>query len=295
MTSQAAGMYLHEQAETINRYLSNLFAPEARPAVLFNSMNYSLLAGGKRLRPVLCLATARTFGVPEERVMPAAAALELLHSYSLIHDDLPIMDNDDLRRGRPTNHKVFGDATALLAGDALLTYAFQQLAKPLEVPPIRQLHMLQVLSHAAGCYGMVGGQMADIWHEQKSGTLDDLKFIHTHKTALLIQASIEIGALFSDLREETMAGLRGFGLHIGLAFQIQDDLLNVVGNPKEMGKSVGSDEELEKLTYPRLVGIDGTEKLLHATYQDALDALEKAEIDAPLLTGLADFVITRTR
>lgn len=295
MSSQGAGTYLREQGEQVNQYLSKLFPVETRPATLFNSMNYSLLAGGKRLRPVLCLATARTFGVPEEQVLPAAAALELLHSYSLIHDDLPIMDNDDLRRGRPTNHKVFGDATALLAGDALLTYAFEQLAKPLQVPSHRQLKMLQVLAHAAGCYGMVGGQMADIEFEQQSGTLDDLKFIHTHKTALLIQASIEIGALFADLSEPTMSALREFGFQIGLAFQIQDDLLNVIGNPAEMGKSVGSDEKLEKLTYPRLVGIDGTEKLLAETYQDALKALQRADITAPLLTGLAEFVITRTR
>lgn len=295
MTSQDAGAYLREQGEQVTQYLAELFSHKGRPAVLFEAMQYSLLAGGKRLRPVLCLATAKTFGVQEKDVIPAAAALEILHTYSLIHDDLPSMDNDDLRRGKPTNHKVFGEAVALLAGDALLTYAFEQLAQPLLIPPQQHVQMIQVLSHAAGCYGMVGGQMADIENEQKAGTLDDLQFIHLNKTAKLIQASIEMGALFAQLSEVEMTALREFGLRIGLAFQIQDDLLNVTGNPEELGKSVGSDEKLQKLTYPRLVGIEETERILKATYQEALDALKSAEIEAPILTGLAEFIITRNR
>lgn len=295
MTSQDAGVYLRERGQQVSDYLAGVFGKKGQPQALFDAMEYSLLAGGKRLRPVLCLATASTFGVAEADVLPAAAALEILHTYSLIHDDLPSMDNDNLRRGKPTNHKVFGEATALLAGDALLTYAFEQLAKPLPIHPLQHLQMIQVLARAAGCYGMVGGQMADMEHEQKPGNLPDLQFIHLNKTAKLIQASIEIGALFTQLSEQEMTALRNFGLSIGLAFQIQDDLLNVTGDPNELGKSVGSDEELQKLTYPRLVGIAQTERILQDTYDEAITALRRAAIDAPLLTGLAEFVITRNR
>lgn len=289
-----AGDYLRVQGEHVSEYLGTLFSGETRPATLFQSMNYSLLAAGKRLRPVLCLATASTFGVSEQQALPAAAALEILHCYSLIHDDLPSMDDDDLRRGKPTNHKVFGEATALLAGDALLTYAFEQLAKPLAIDPARQLRMLQVLAHAAGAYGMVGGQMADIESENKLGSLEDLQFIHIGKTAMLISASVEIGGLFAQLTELQMAGLRQFGRLIGLAFQIKDDLLDVLGDTAELGKSVGADEKLQKLTYPSLIGVAQTEQILEQTYDEALNALRVAGIEAPLLSGLAEFVIRRT-
>jgi len=294
MTAVDAEDYLRVHGEQVSQYLGTLFSGETRPAVLFQSMNYSLLATGKRLRPVLCLATARTFGVSEQQALPVAAALEVLHCYSLIHDDLPSMDDDDLRRGQPTNHKVFGEATALLAGDALLTYAFEQLAKPLPIDAVRQIRMLRVLAHAVGAYGMVGGQMVDIESENKPGSMADLQFIHIGKTALLIQASVEVGALFAELSELEMDGLRQFGVLIGLAFQIKDDLLDVLGDAAQLGKSVGADVKLQKLTYPSLVGVEETERILEKTYHEALNALRTAGIDAPLLTGLAEFVIRRS-
>ncbi|MBX5436299.1 MAG: polyprenyl synthetase family protein [Alicyclobacillaceae bacterium] len=256
-------------------------------------MNYSLLAGGKRLRPVLCLATAASFGADEEAVLPAAAALEVLHCYSLIHDDLPAIDNDDMRRGKPTNHKVFGEATALLAGDALLTYAFELLSQPLGIPAERQLEMVRVLSRAAGCYGMVGGQMEDILAERSGGSLDDLQFIHTHKTAKLIQASVVIGAVFAGVPAPVRAALERYGLEVGLAFQMVDDLLDVTGTTEELGKTAGSDERLQKLTYPALVGVEETRRLCHEAVERGLSALAEAGIEAPLLAGMARFIVAR--
>ena len=287
------GEYMKTQGDRVSSYLASVFADNEEPAVLFEAMNYSLLSPGKRLRPVLCLAAARTFGVDEQTVLPAAAAIEMLHAYSLIHDDLPAMDDDDLRRGRPTNHKVYGEATAILAGDGLLTFAFEQLAKPLAVDPARQLRMLHVLARAGGPYGMVGGQQADILGERQAGSAQQLQFIHAHKTAALIEASVEIGALFAELGEDKLSALRTFGNQIGLAFQIKDDLLDVVGDPEKMGKSTGADEKLDKLTYPRLLGIEQTDHMLNAVWQSALKALDDAQIDAPLLVALADFVVRR--
>ncbi|GGI95847.1 farnesyl-diphosphate synthase [Alicyclobacillus cellulosilyticus] len=292
----AAQAYLTSFAPAVDAYLATLFPEGApMPARLREAMNYSLLAGGKRLRPVLCLATARTFGVAEDVVMPAAAAIELVHCYSLIHDDLPCMDDDDLRRGRPTNHKVFGEATALLAGDALLTYAFEQLAQPLPVPPDRQMAMVRTLAHAAGCYGMVGGQMADLEAERRDGTPEDLAYIHTHKTAKLIQAAVLIGSWFADVAESVRDALARFGLHAGWAFQIMDDWLDVAGDAAEMGKARGSDERLQKLTYPRLFGLAETRRQAEAHLAEAVGALAAAGIDSPLLVGLAQRMVERQR
>jgi geranylgeranyl diphosphate synthase, type II len=293
--SQSVHDYLAKTAAAVTDYLGTLFSETTRPDTLFKSMNYSLLGAGKRLRPVLCIATAETFGVAPSKVLPAAAALELIHSYSLIHDDLPIMDNDDLRRGRPTNHKVFGDATALLAGDALLTYAFELLAEPMDIPAERQLRMIRVLAHAAGAYGMVGGQQADMLAEKTDGDLDALRFIHVHKTAKLIQAAVLLGGLFADLSEREERALEAFGLSIGLAFQMVDDWLDVAGDESVIGKPVGSDERHQKLTYPRLVGLEKTRELAQQAVEDGISALRSAAIEAPWLEAIGRYIVERTR
>lgn len=285
--------YLRIWRERVSNYLETVFVENEPAKTLFQAMNYSLLGGGKRLRPILCLATARTFGIVEEQVMPAAAALEMIHCYSLIHDDMPEMDNDDLRRGRLTNHKVFGQATALLAGDGLLTYAFEQLSKPLPVPPARQLEMIRILASRSGCFGMVAGQAADMNAQGQTGDMDVLSFIHTNKTAKLIQASIEIGGLFAELTEEQAGALSAYGLEIGLAFQIIDDILDVEGDTSILGKRAGADEELDKLTYPKLIGLKESKKIARDTVARAVGALQSAKINAPLLEEIGQFVLDR--
>ncbi|SFU90066.1 polyprenyl synthetase family protein [Alicyclobacillus macrosporangiidus] len=287
--------YIAETGAAVSAYLATVFPADAQPARLFEAMNYSLLAGGKRIRPILCLAAARSFGVREEDAMPAAAALELVHTYSLIHDDLPAMDDDDLRRGRPTNHRVFGEATALLAGDGLLTEAFALLSQPLNVPPERQLQMIQTLARAAGPYGMVGGQQADMEANRTTGSLDQLAFIHRRKTGMLIQASVVIGGLFAALGPAEREALAAFGIEIGHAFQIVDDWLDVSGDTEALGKQTGADERMQKLTYPSLIGLERTRQLAEERYEAAVSALEAAGIDAPLLTGLAAYVVQRNR
>jgi geranylgeranyl diphosphate synthase type II len=295
MTTHLVQAYFTDQSENLNTFLRCAFANQPETQKLVESMRYSLLAGGKRLRPLLCMATARTFGVSEADVMPVAAAIELVHCYSLIHDDLPCMDDDDLRRGVPTNHKVYGEATALLAGDGLLTYAFELLSQPLTVPPTRQLRMVQTLARAAGPYGMVGGQQADMDAEHTEGSLQTLQFIHTNKTAKLIQAAVDMGALFADIPEAQRTAVSTYGLHIGLAFQMIDDWLDVVGSEEELGKKPGMDEQLMKLTYPRLVGIHETRELALSLCQKARDDLANAGIQAPLLVDLATFIVERNK
>jgi geranylgeranyl diphosphate synthase, type II len=288
-----AKSYLEEQGQRVSAYLETLFSNDAVPERLFSAMNYSLLAGGKRLRPVLCLATAKTFGIDEEAVLPAAAAIELIHTYSLIHDDLPCMDNDDLRRGKPTNHRVYGEATALLAGDALLTYAFEQLSKPMGIPAERQLALIRTLARAAGSYGMVGGQMADIEAERSGGTLADLEFIHLHKTAKLIAASIEMGSWFADVEPTQREALINFGDALGLAFQIVDDILDVVGDTEVLGKTVGMDHKLQKLTYPSLIGLEASKLKAQELIRDGIHALHQSNIESELLEGIARYIVER--
>lgn len=286
--------YVESATVQINQYLASLFSESRQPAVLFESMNYSLLAPGKRLRPVFCLATANAFGVDMAAALPAAVALELVHAYSLIHDDLPILDNDDLRRGRATNHKIFGDAMALLAGDGLLTYAFEQISKPLQgVPAPRQLKMVQVLAHKSGCFGMVGGQVADVLGETTRGTLKELQFIHEHKTAALIEAAVHIGALFSDASNEQILSLCRYARKVGHAFQVIDDWLDVVGDETVLGKKTGMDVSLQKLTYPSLIGLDETKTLAETLVSEALEELDSLEIHKDVLIYLARQVVMR--
>ncbi len=268
------------------------------PAPLRESMNYSLLAGGKRMRPALVIAAAEALGSEISAAIPAACAVELIHTYSLIHDDLPAMDNDDLRRGKPTNHKVFGEAMAILAGDALLTHAFHVLStlpRTLPgVPPAAALAMVEELSRCAGARGMVGGQAADMLGEQGFTDLAQLEYIHKHKTGDLIVCSVRIGGRAAGGTDAQLDALGTFGRSIGLAFQIQDDILDVTGDPGKLGKPKNSDIEQQKVTYPFLIGLDGSRAKVEELTAKAKQSLTGGAIPHPeRLLQLADYLMAR--
>ncbi|WAH39013.1 polyprenyl synthetase family protein [Alicyclobacillus dauci] len=287
--------YLEICKTEVNAYLSSMFWGGERAARLFEAMNYSLLTDGKRLRPALCMATAESFGVSRQETLPAAAAIEMIHCYSLIHDDLPCMDDDDLRRGKPTNHKVYGEAMALLAGDGLLTEAFARISRRMpSVTAERQLRMVQLLALRSGANGMVGGQAVDIEMTGRSGSLDDVHFIHLNKTARLIQASIEIGALFPELTEIQFRALSIYGEALGLAFQMIDDVLDVVGSREQLGKTPGKDEQENKLTFPRFIGVDATRERARATIERGETALREAGIARSPLFELQEQILERS-
>lgn len=256
---------------------------------LFEAMRYSLMAGGKRLRPILALASARAVGGRAEgAALDFACALEMVHTYSLVHDDLPAMDDDDLRRGRPTNHKVFGEAMAILAGDALLTEAFGLLASGPE--PVRA-QLCAALAAAAGARGMVGGQADDI-RDEPGRTLEALESIHHRKTGALISVACAGGALAGGGSEEAVERLRRYGLHLGLAFQIQDDVIDVSGDPEKMGKSQGRDAQLGKATYVTLLGLEASRERARAEVRAAREQV--APLPSPdVLLALADYVVQR--
>ncbi|MGH7441799.1 MAG: polyprenyl synthetase family protein, partial [bacterium] len=265
---------------------------------LKRAMDYSLLAGGKRLRPVLVMAAAEACGVPARRVLPMACAFEALHTYSLIHDDLPAMDDDDLRRGRPTCHKAFDEATAILAGDALLTLAFELAAgngKVAGVGPQAALEASALLARAAGGRGMVGGQMEDVLAEGRRVGLPALKAIHAGKTGALITAALEAGAALAHAAPAKRRALVSYGKHLGLAFQVADDILNVTGDPVKLGKSVGSDAQAGKATYPSLLGLAKARAVERAELAAALKALEPFGQGGEALRHLARFVVERDR
>ncbi|WP_096467678.1 polyprenyl synthetase family protein [Aneurinibacillus soli] len=287
---------MRERAELVGARLIEEITNDAIPATLQEAMLYSLAAGGKRLRPILLLAVLEAFGKPQVLGMPAACAIEMIHTYSLIHDDLPGMDNDDLRRGRPTNHKVYGEATAILAGDALLTHAFETVCRTMEagVPAARVVQIVQELSVFAGAQGMVGGQCADMEGENRSLTLEELQYIHRHKTGDLLVFCVRAGALLGDASAEQLDALTTYAERIGLAFQIQDDILDVVGDEAKIGKPVGSDEERQKSTYPGLLGLDESRRLLVCAIAEAHEALSVAGLpNDAMLRALADFIMNR--
>jgi geranylgeranyl diphosphate synthase type II len=270
--------------------------PAQKPARLKRAMEYSLLAGGKRLRPVLVMAAAEACGGRPERVLPAACALEALHTYSLIHDDLPAMDDDDLRRGRPTCHKAFDEATAILAGDGLLTLAFELLAGVVgSAGPAAALESVRLLAKAAGGQGMVGGQMADLLGEGARLSLAQLKSIHAGKTGALITVSLEIGAVLAGADPARREALVDFGRHIGLAFQVADDILNVEGDVAKLGKATGSDADRDKSTYPGLLGLQKAKKIAHHELMAGLKALHPLGRAGEPLAALARFVVERDR
>jgi geranylgeranyl diphosphate synthase type II len=267
------------------------------PGSLRESMNYSLMAGGKRLRPILVLAAAEAFGGSQAAAMPIALAIEMVHTYSLVHDDLPAMDNDDYRRGKLTNHKVYGEALAILAGDALLTHAFYSITQAHKVhgiPADRVLAITEELAVYAGARGMVGGQAADMLGEQGLTKLVELEFIHLHKTSDLIVFSLRAGGHIAGATEAQLTALSDFGNAIGLAFQIQDDILDIIGDEKKLGKPVKSDEKQQKVTYPYFIGIEASEKKVKELTNQAKEALLRSNIaNTERLLQLADYLMRR--
>ncbi|NMA91554.1 MAG: polyprenyl synthetase family protein [Firmicutes bacterium] len=288
--------YLSKRKEIVDRALEKLFIPPGSPEVIYRAMAYSVMAGGKRLRPLLTLATAEGLGTPVEEVLPLACALELIHTYSLIHDDLPAMDNAPLRRGKSTCHRVFGEAIAILAGDALLTMAFELVAEyGLKGENLRKVPaIIARLASAAGVQGMVGGQVLDLLAEGKSITLAELEQMHLRKTGALIEAAVICGALAAGSSPGQLAALGGYASRLGLAFQIVDDLLDREGSAEEMGKLPNTDEAHLKSTYPGLMGLEPAREEAGRLYQRALACLEPLGKSGRLLQQLAGYLVFRT-
>lgn len=290
---------LQEQTKLVEVALQRaLPATSVKPKIIHQAMRYSLLAGGKRLRPLLCLVAAEACsnqGDTLQRALPAACALECLHTYSLIHDDLPSMDNDELRRGRPTSHKVFGEAIAILAGDALLTTSFELLA---DVTPTRR-YPLQVffkeMAHAAGSQQLIAGQVADIEAEGKKMRLADVKFIHERKTAALIQLSLRFGAMCVNASSKKMEAITAFGKALGLAFQIIDDILDVVQSSEQLGKSSGKDIAAQKATYPAVIGLPAARREAEKHTAAAVAALKPFGTKGAMLELIAKQFLDRTK
>jgi geranylgeranyl diphosphate synthase type II len=261
------------------------------PQKLFDAMHYSLNVGGKRIRPFLTLESAKVSGAKKtENFLDIAIAIEMIHTYSLIHDDLPAMDNDDLRRGKPTCHKVFGEAIAILAGDGLLTYAFEKISHS-NLNPTKIVEIIKILSRNTGIYGMVAGQAGDILAE-KEGSFNDIKFIHENKTTKFIQACCEIGALLADATKDQRQALKNYGYHIGMAFQIWDDILDIIGDTKKLGKTVGKDLNQNKLTYPSVFGLEKSKKLAKSHVEKAVESISIFNENSTLIE-LAKFIIQR--
>jgi geranylgeranyl diphosphate synthase type II len=280
--------------ESLEKYMLH---SEERLMEHIEAMRYSLFAGGKRVRPILCLAAAEAVGGRPDKTMPAACALECIHTYSLIHDDLPAMDDDDFRRAKPTNHKIYGEAGAILAGDGLLTFAFELLSSPefAFAPEKRRLQVVNLIARAAGPLGMVGGQALDIACEGKEITFETLQFIHSRKTGALITASVQAGAILGGAAPEQFKALTEYGEKIGLTFQIVDDLLNVEGTLKQLGKAAGSDAARQKATYPAFFGVEATKEKARATSESAIDCLHDFGEQAEPLRELARYIVNRKR
>lgn len=290
--------FINEYCEKVENALANsLPAHWPIPPRLHQSMKYSLMAGGKRMRPLLLLAAVDALGGSMEEAMPAACAVEMVHTYSLIHDDLPAMDDDDYRRGKPTNHKVYGEAMAILAGDGLLTHAFYTLAgtaQTAKLPAADILEMVSELSRLAGPSGMVGGQVSDIEATQGEITLEELESLHRHKTGDLIVFALKAGGIIGRANEQQLSALEQFGYCIGLAFQIQDDVLDVVGDRMKLGKSTQRDSELDKATYPHLIGVDSCREKIKQLTDEGKQCIRQAAFANPQkLFMLADFLMNR--
>ncbi|WP_271852510.1 polyprenyl synthetase family protein [Planococcus maritimus] len=277
----------------IQQEMAELISALSIPESLKESMHYSLQAGGKRIRPMLLLATMHEQGAAHPDALKVAAAIEMIHTYSLIHDDLPSMDNDDLRRGMPTNHKVFGEAVAILAGDALLTFSFGILARLEDVSAEDKVRLIDLLSTSAGAEGMVGGQVLDIEGEEKQLTLEQLEQVHLLKTGALLTYSIISGAILGGANAEQLMALSTFGRHLGLAFQIQDDILDVTGTSEELGKTAGKDETSDKSTYPGILTLPKAKEKLDYHAQQALDAIAGLPGEQQLLKELTELIVQR--
>lgn len=289
---------LQHHGETLHGYFQQIYARyTAAPARLRESVEYSLMAGGKRLRPALVLETASACAGkgaaarPNPSALAAAAAIELVHTFSLVHDDLPAMDNDDLRRGKPTNHKVFGEAMAILAGDAMVTMAFELIAKDAE--PLLAGRLIAELATATGPEGMIGGQVLDMEGENKSLSLDQLQHLHRMKTGALLVAACRLGAISAGATDSTVNFVAEYGRHLGLAFQIVDDLLDVTSSPEQLGKATGKDQAKGKNTYPSLLGLDASRREAKQQLAAAIDAIRPLGTAGVGLQNLAHFVVDR--
>lgn len=286
--------YLKEQADFFHNALSEFVPEKDNPqAVIYDAMRYSLLAGGKRLRPVLMSECCIMCGGERESVVPFAAAMEMIHTYSLIHDDLPAMDDDDLRRGMPTNHIKFGEANAILAGDALLNKAFETMSAVENIPAKTVLRVINIIADSSGTEGMIGGQIVDIASEKKAITLDELKYIHSLKTGAIIRSSCKAGAVLAGADEEKIAACDEFAVNLGIAFQIQDDILDVEGDEAKLGKNIGSDSDNGKNTYVSICGISQARSLMQEYSEKAIKALDLFGEKAEFLRWLVKYLVYR--
>ncbi|MDH5668463.1 MAG: polyprenyl synthetase family protein [Nitrospira sp.] len=289
--------YLKGKQTAVDQFLDEVTPPSVTPpTTLHESMRYSLMAGGKRIRPILTIAAAEAIGGNPPGLMPVACSLEFIHTYSLIHDDLPSMDNDDFRRGKPTNHKVYGEAMAILAGDALLTMAFDLVSRPdlmKGCDPARQVQLIQELAYGSGNFGMVGGQVFDIQAENQDIDLSTLQNIHKHKTGMLIRAAVRMGAIAAGATDRQLDSMTGYAEDIGLAFQIADDVLNVTGTREELGKNPNTDAERGKKTYPTFYGADGARKLADECVARAIERLDSFGPPADPLREIARYITSR--
>lgn len=289
--------YLDQKREEVDRFLETII-PDAKtpPTTLHEGMRYSLFAGGKRVRPILAIAAAEAVGSSSQAILAVASSLELIHTYSLIHDDLPSMDNDDYRRGKPTNHKVYGEAMAILAGDALLTLAFELCSRQDlmdGLAPARQVQLIYELAVGSGNLGMVGGQVLDIQAENKDIDLTTLQTIHRHKTGMLIRAAVRMGAIAAAATAAQLNWLTAYAEDIGLAFQIADDVLNVTGTREELGKDANTDAQRGKKTYPTFYGVEGARSLADQCVTRGIGHLDSFDSRADPLRELARYIAAR--
>ncbi len=278
--------------ELLNKYMPK---EEGYQKTIMEAMNYSLNAGGKRLRPILTLEACKIVGGNEKDAIPFAVAIEMIHTYSLIHDDLPALDNDDLRRGRKTNHIVYGENMAILAGDALLNYAFEiMLSNSLgKKDPEKYLRAINEIAKSAGIYGMIGGQVVDVQSEDQQISKDKLDYIHNNKTAAIMIGCMRAGAIIGNASEEHLDEITRYAKNIGLSFQIVDDILDIVGDESKLGKNVGSDIENNKSTYPSLLGLEKSKEIANQLINDAKESINKLSDDVEFLNGLAEYIIAR--
>jgi len=288
--------FLTARTETVNRALDRFLPSEkTKPATIHKAMRYSLFAGGKLMRPAVLLAAAQACGGAEKDALPLACAVECIHTYSLIHDDLPAMDNDDFRRGKPTNHKVFGEGIAVLAGDALLTQAFEIAAQCRKFPRYPHAQIILEIARAAGSLQLVGGQVADLEGENKKLTVAELRYIHERKTSALLCCSVRLGGMSANCTPAQLAALTAFGYHVGLAFQVIDDILDVTQTSAQLGKTAGKDVAVQKATYPAIVGLEKSRKIAEQLTAKAFAALKIFKGRAVALEALAEFLLKRDK
>jgi geranylgeranyl diphosphate synthase, type II len=294
-TPESIKAFLESARAVVDAELERILpSAEEYPSSIHRAMRHSVFAGGKRLRPILCLESGRLFGGADQPLLRLGSALELIHTYSLIHDDLPSLDNDDFRRGKPTCHKVFGEATAILAGDALLTLAFETISTPGLMPEARQLRVVNELAYAIGTLGgMVGGQVVDMETTSSTASAETLRYIHSAKTGAFIRMAVRAGAICAGAPEKDLERVTAYGEKIGLAFQIADDLLDVLGSSESLGKTAGKDDQQKKATYPALHGVEESQRIASLLVREACELLEPYGDRSARLQEIARFLIAR--